>query len=179
MKLSANQFVSNALKNLKLPMKYKLDEKSETINSEAQRHIKEMQRMVAEEARAQKRMEADQIAKKIARGENVTNEEREQVRGVNAEMLRKAEQANLQRKELKARLANATTKEQANTILLEGKMSAGATIEKGDEQYGTLLLEAVNQAEAEYNGRKQTQPDTGSKRSIEIQKRAHLFDVRL
>jgi hypothetical protein len=181
MKVMGNQFVANALKNLTVPMKSENDNKKEQANTESQRHIEQLKQMVADEAKYQKNMEANRIAKKIARGESVTNEEREQLRGVDEEQLRKAEQANIQRKQLSARLANATTKEQKNAILLEGKLSAGEIIEKGDEQYGELLMEAVKQAEAEHYGVEQVQPDTsiGSKSSSDLTKQAQLFDIRL
>lgn len=181
MKVMGNQFVADALKNLTLPMKSEREKKNEQANTESQRHIEQLRQLVADEAKYQKNMEADRIAKKIARGESVTNEEREQVRGVDEEKLRKADQANIQRKQLSARLANATTKEQKNAILLEGKLAAGEIMEKGDEEYGELLMEAINKAEADHYGVKQVQADTsiGSKSSLELAKQAQLFDIRL
>lgn len=181
MRVPGNQFIADALKNLTSQKKNGADSKSDKVKSEAERHIEDMRKMVAEEAQYQKRMAADQIAKKIARGESVTNEERAQLQGIDEEKLRKAEQANNERRLLNARLANATSKEQVRAILLEGKLSAGAMIEKGDEQYGELLMEAVNQAEEDHYGSKQTQPDTsiGIRGTSAIDKQAPLFDVRL
>lgn len=181
MRISGNQFITDALKNLTPPKKNDSISKQESITSESQRHIEEMKKMVEEEARYQKRMAADQIAKKIARGESVTNEEREQLRGMDEEGLRKAEQANLQRKQLSARLSNATTKEQARAIVLEGKLFAGEIIEKGDEQYGELLMEAVNKAVDDHYGVKRTQSDmsifTNNPKNTE--KPVPLYDMRL
>ncbi|WOV87232.1 hypothetical protein QWT69_15450 [Sporosarcina oncorhynchi] len=181
MRVSGNQFITDALMNFVPQAKNDATEKNANIKSEAERHIEDMRRLVAEEAQYQKRMAADQIAKKIARGENVTNEERAQLQGIDEEKLRKAEQANNERKQLNARLANATSKEQVKAILLEGKLSAGAIIEKGDEQYGELLMEAVHQAEADHYGHKQTQPDSsiGIRGTGVLDKHAAIFDVRL
>lgn len=181
MKVSGNQFSSNALKNLIMPKKKDPETRQEKMNVEAQQHIEKMKQMVADEARYQKNMEADRIAKKIARGEYVTNEEREQVRGIDEDKLRKADEANNRRKQISAQLANATTKEQARTILLDAKLSAGEIIEKGDEQYGELLMEAVNKAEADHYGSKQTASDTSSAVKVTPSnvKQEHLIDIRL
>ncbi|WP_301109730.1 hypothetical protein [Sporosarcina sp.] len=181
MRISGNQFITDPLKNLTPPKKNDSNSKRESITSESQRHIEDLKRMVEEEALYQKRMAANQIAKKIARGESVTNEEREQLKGMDEEGLRKAEQANLQRKQLSARLANATTKEQARAIILEGKLSAGEIIEKGDEQYGEFLMEAVNKAEDDHYAVKRTQSDMTIlvNNPKNIDKPASLYDIRL
>lgn len=176
MTISGNQFVSNALKNLSIPMK-----KNEPVNTESQRQLQEIRRMVAEEEQYQKALKAESIAKKIARGEYVTAAEKEQVKGIDAEMLMEAEQANNYRKQINVRLANAKTPGEASAILLEGKETAGKFIRKDKEQLGLFLMEAVNQSESDYNkGRRQdssTPVDlTGSKVSLH---QGQSIDIRL
>ena len=151
--------VNQAIKNI-VPMKKKeSEEKRANMDVESRRQLEELERMVAEEKAYQKRLEADQIATKIARGEHVTNAERQQLQGVNSEKLAKAEQANMQRKALSAQLKNVTSKEQADALLLSGKMTASKIIEKGEKEFGELLLAAVDKAEEEYRYPEKKQTD--------------------
>lgn len=145
-----------SLKNLVPMKKDKTEFENNNADPEMRRQLEELQRMVAEEQKYQKRLEANQIAKKIARGESVTYEERQQLQGVDSEKLVKAEQANMQRRALSAQLENATTKEQANAILLTGKASATKMIEKGEKEFGELLLAAIDKAEEDYRKQKKS-----------------------
>lgn len=168
MRINNNPFVGNMLKNITLPMIKDKDPNKSAIDSKASREIEEMKRMLAEEARYQKVLEAERISKKIARGEYVTEAEKDQVRGIDAEMLKEAEEANSYRKQLNARLANAKTSGEASAILLEGKVTAGKFMEKGKERYGELLMEAVNQSEADYHNR--TLEDSNSPVGVKVAK---------
>lgn len=172
--------MGNLMKNLSLPMIKDKDPKT-AIDSKASREIEEMKRMLAEEERYQKVLEAERISKKIARGEYVTEAEKDQVRGINAEMLKEAEEANNYRKQLNARLANAKTTGEASAILLEGKATAGKFIEKGKERFGELLMEAVNQSETDYYN--QTLEESNTSVGIQVPKVAikqnSTIDIRL
>lgn len=96
---------------------------------------------------------ADKIAKKIARGEKLTEEEKAKIMGIDPEKLRKAEMANQRREELENRLKTAKTDKEARDIILQAKMEAKVISDKGDIQYGEYLMEAVSKAESNYNNK--------------------------
>lgn len=180
MKITGNPFIQNALPRLMPALQSQDNGKRSSDRTEAQRYVDDLKRLAEEEAAYQKRLSADSIAKKIARGEYVTQAERDQVRGVDEEMLRKAEQANFQRQHLKARLANSRTKEEAKAILAGEKITAGTMIKKGDDQYVELYAEAVKQEEENYfgNGRKPVSLNFSVKSKPAAAQTARLFDER-
>lgn len=122
--------------------------------------MRQMRRILEDNKREIEKLAADQTAKKIARGEMITEEEREKLRSTDPEKLRKADEANERRYNVHQRLANARTKEEARAILTSEKMMGYMIYDKGDEQYGELLIEAVGKAEADYYGNKQFKPAT-------------------
>lgn len=122
-------------------------------------------------------MIVDRIAKKIARGEIITGEEKEKIRAINPEKLRKAEEVNKQRQEIGQRLRNAKTREEAQTIISNEKSSAIAIIDKGDAEYGELLLEAVNKEATDYYKKNRIQSTKLPSESVKG--RPHLFDIKL
>ncbi len=181
MRVNNNPFMGSILKNVSLPMIKDKEPKRDAIDSKASREIEEMKRMLAEEERYQKVLEAERITKKIARGEYVTEAEKDQVRGIDAEMLKEAEEANSYRKQLNARLANSKTTGEASAILLEGKAMAGKFMENGKERYGELLMEAVNQSETDYNNRtlEESTLSVGVKAAKITMKQSSTIDIRL
>ena len=62
------------------------------------------------------------------------------------------------------------------TILISEKMMGFMIYDKGDEQYGELLIEAVGKAEADYYGHKQFKPATF--RDMDDAKRKRLFHLQ-
>lgn len=112
--------------------------------------IQQMRRLFEDKKKALEKLETDQTAKKIARGEMITDEEREKLRATDPEKLRKADEANERRRDVHQRLARARTKEEARAILTSEKMMGYMIYDKGDGQYGELLIEAIGKAEAVY-----------------------------
>ncbi|WP_045517011.1 hypothetical protein [Clostridium sporogenes] len=90
------------------------------------------------------------IARKVARGEKLTEEEKELINRVNPEMLRKAEAAKQENESLKQKLRNAKSKQEALGILSQACMGA-QQITECDPQYGNLLMELIQEAHADYN----------------------------
>ncbi len=137
--------------------------------------IQQMRRLLEDKKKALEKLTTDQTAKKIARGEMITDEEREKLRATDPEKLRKADEANERRYKVHQRLANAKTKEEARAIITSEKMMGYMIYDKGDEHYGQLLIEAVGKAEADYYGNKQFKPVT--LRDTDDMKRERLFDL--
>jgi|GEM_PF-5820005 len=92
----------------------------------------------------------ERIAKKIARGERSTEEEKELINRVDSEMLRKAEEAKQANESLKNKLRNAKSKQEAQKILVQASMEA-QQIAECDPQYGNLLMESLKEAYEDYN----------------------------
>lgn len=93
---------------------------------------------------------AEKIAKKIARGDNISEEERRYLEEKDPEKLRKAQEANRERAEVSERLSRAKTKLEAAEIIASAKTKAVHIFEKVDPELGELLIEAVNKAESDY-----------------------------
>ena len=93
----------------------------------------------------------DKIARKIARGEEITAEERAMIMEKAPDRLEKAVQANKRRKEIENRVKAAKTEREARDIILESKVEAKIALDKGDQIYGEYLMEAVNKVESDYN----------------------------
>ncbi|WIV10471.1 hypothetical protein [Proteiniborus sp. MB09-C3] len=96
---------------------------------------------------------ADKIAKKVARGEILTAEEKAKIMEIDPEKLEKAKRANERRKELESRLKNVKSDREARIIILEAKIEAKLIADKVDPKYGEYLMEAVNKAEINYNNK--------------------------
>lgn len=93
---------------------------------------------------------AEKIAKKIARGDNISEEERRYLEEKDPEKLRKAQEANRERAEVSERLSRAKTKAEAAVIIASAKTRAIRIFEKVDTELGELLIEALNKAESDY-----------------------------
>lgn len=154
--------------DLKSGRKFTVDERPE---------LKQMREIMRQNKRAMENTEDEQIAKKIARGESVTEAERERIRARNPEKLRKAEEANYKRASISKKLTRAKTKAEAAAIIASEKSTAVAIFEKGDPELGELYLEAVFKAESDYYQKKKAK-SAGLKTPIyDGQKKT--FDVRL
>ncbi|MEK5038307.1 hypothetical protein [Sporosarcina sp. FSL K6-3457] len=139
--------------------------------------IQQMRRLLEDKKKALEKLETDQTAKKIARGEMITEEEREKLRAIDPEKLRKADEANEKRASVSRRLANAKSKTEVAAIIAGEKSMALMIYDKGDQVLGELYLEAVGKAEVDYYQGKQSKPATI--RGIDYAKRERLFDMRL
>ncbi|WP_461612164.1 hypothetical protein [Clostridium sp. Marseille-QA1073] len=104
----------------------------------------DMNKMYEEQA------EIERIVKKIARGERLTEEEKELINRVDPEILRKAEEAKQASESLKNKLRNAKSKQEAQKILVQTSMKV-QQIAEGDPQYGNLLMELVKETYEDYN----------------------------
>lgn len=104
-------------------------------------------------------IKADRIAKKIARGESITEAEKATLMEISPEKLEKAMKANKRRMELEDRLKTAKTKKEANDIILQAKIEAHTVFEKIDQSYGEYLIEAVNKAEGNYYNKNKNEND--------------------
>ena len=139
--------------------------------------IQQLRKLLEDSKRGVEKLAADQTAKKIARGETITEEEREKLRATDPEKLRKAEEANEKRASVSRRLANAKTKAEASAVIAGEKSMALTIYDKGDQALGELYLEAVGKAETDYYQGKKSKPAT--LRDVDDAKRARLFDVSL
>jgi len=121
---------------------------------------------------------ADKIAKKIARGEKLTEEEKAKIMEIDPEKLRKAEMANRRREEIESRLKNAKSEKEARDIILEAKMEARIISDKGDIKYGEYLIEAVNKAEQNYNN-KDIKESKDIIKDVLDKDKGKFFDIKL
>lgn len=92
----------------------------------------------------------DELAKKVARGEKLTNEEKAFMEKTDPEKLKKAEEANLQREELKRQLKNAKTPSHAASIISSALANVISIQKSGDTVMADLLMEGVKKETAEY-----------------------------
>ncbi|NOH17184.1 hypothetical protein [Clostridium cochlearium] len=104
----------------------------------------DINKMFEEQAKIEK------IAKKIARGENLSKEERELISEADPEMLRKAEMAKQENEALKRSLKNAKSKQQAQRILAEACIKA-QLVSKVDPQYSDLLMDTIQELHEDFN----------------------------
>ena len=92
----------------------------------------------------------DELAKKVARGEKLTNEEKAFMVKTDPEKLKKAEEANLQREELKRQLKNAKTPSHAASIISSSLTNVLNVQKSGDTVMADLLMEGIKKETAEY-----------------------------
>lgn len=139
--------------------------------------IQQMRQLLKDRQKALEKLANDQAAKKIARGEVVTEAEREQLRATDPEKLSKAEEANMKRASVSRRLAQAKTKEEA-AMIVAGEKSMTLTIyDNGDQELGELYLEAVGKAEIDHYQGTKSKPVT--LKDFNTAKQERLFDLRL
>lgn len=86
-----------------------------------------------------------QIAKKIARGESVTPEEKQLLMRVNPQLAQMAELARKEGERIKHALQQASSKEEQQTIVGQAYQQV-AEVSKANPQFGMLLGEAVKAA---------------------------------
>ena len=141
--------------------------------------MREMRRILENNKKGLENLSADQTAKKIARGEIITEEEREKLRATDPEKLRKAEEANEKRVYVSRRLARAKTKMEAAAIIASEKTMAIRIYDEGDKELGELYLEAVGRAESDYYQDKKPESGTTKLKDVHVAKREQSFDIRL
>ena len=110
----------------------------------------------------EKKSSVEKIAKKITRGESLTQEEMEFIKQNDPEMLRKAQMAKQEKEELERKVKSAPNKQQAQSILAQAGMTALKITKDVDPQLGSLLMEAVKSVQEEFN--------KGEKPSNKVQK---------
>ncbi|TGY96278.1 hypothetical protein E5329_10550 [Petralouisia muris] len=86
-----------------------------------------------------------QIAKRIARGESVSPEEKELLRRLNPQLAQMAELARKEGERIKHALKQASSKEEQQTIIGQAYQQVAAVMKK-NPQFGELLGEAVKAA---------------------------------
>lgn len=120
----------------------KENQKRATINPD-------LQRIWDDNKRSREKMKAESIARKIAKGSQVTAEERAFLEKNNPELLKKAEEAKKAADELKNRLKSAKTKEEAKDIIIQAN---GMVVEVGkrDIEFAGLLKEGHDSVIKEY-----------------------------
>lgn len=138
--------------------------------------LQQMRELIKNNKKAMERYESDQIAKKIARGESITEVEREKLRATDPEKLRKAEEANFKRASVSKKLARAKTKAEASAIIANEKSMAVSIFEKGDQALGELYLEAIDKAENDYYQEKKSKPARLENPVLPYQQQT--FDIR-
>lgn len=138
--------------------------------------IQRMREILKNNQKSLEKLANDQVAKKIARGETITEEEREKLRATDPEKLRKAEEANMKRVSVSRRMAQAKTKAEAASIIAGERSMALTIYEKGDQELGELYLETVDKAEIDpYQGKKSKKSRLKDPNYV---RQAHLFDLR-
>lgn len=141
------------LSNLDAIIKPSIEEKKESrLDKEMERYraVKELlDRSNAELEVSRLNQKVENLAKKLARGEHLTESERALLEKHNPEKMRKAHMANLRRKNIEEQLKNARTKEEANSILMGASGEVAVAFDK-DEEYGELLSGAVNKVITDY-----------------------------
>lgn len=91
------------------------------------------------------------VLKKIARGEQLNEEEMAHLAKIAPEEIQKAKAASQRRKEIERQVAAAKTKDEAEKILLIAKQEAiVAANSKYSQAYGEYLMEAVSKVEEKY-----------------------------
>ncbi len=93
---------------------------------------------------------SDELAKKVARGEILTEEERIFMEKHDPEKLKKAEEANHQRKELSNQLKKAKNPSQAESIIASALSRVLLVQKSGDNVMSTLMLEGIKKESNEY-----------------------------
>ncbi|WWR20504.1 hypothetical protein V1226_03540 [Lachnospiraceae bacterium JLR.KK009] len=109
----------------------------------------------------QEAKKALQIAKKIARGDSVTPEEKQFLMRVNPQLAQMAELARKEGQRIKSALQQASSKEEQQTIVQQAYQQV-SEVTKSNPQFGMLLGEAVKAAiqEAQKDPKCQDKPET-------------------
>lgn len=109
----------------------------------------------------QEAKKALQIAKRIARGDSVTPEEKQFLMRVNPQLAQMAELARKEGQRIKSALQQASSKEEQQTIVQQAYQQV-TEVTKSNPQFGMLLGEAVKAAiqEAQKDPKCQNKPET-------------------
>lgn len=109
----------------------------------------------------------ENLAKKLARGEYLTESERALLEKEDPEKMRKAQLANIQRRNMEDQLKNARTKEEARSILTGASVGVSTAFNQ-DEEYGGLLSAGVNKMITDYAQGKESKTTYLQFRSVNI-----------
>lgn len=90
----------------------------------------------------EEQFKAEQLAKKLAKGERLTQEERAYLEKVNPQLLKDAEKAKEEAENLKNQLKNSKNKQAAQNIIEQASFQANAASQY-NMQYANLLKEAI------------------------------------
>lgn len=142
-----------AFENIKISYQNSQLKKSlDSLRKENQKRMTtnpDLQRIWDDNKRSRERMKAESIARKIAKGSQVTAEERAFLERTNPELLKKADEAKRAAEELKSRLKSAKTKEEARDMMIQAN---GMVVETGkrDAEFAGLLKEGNDSVIKEY-----------------------------
>lgn len=128
----------------------------------------DLQRIWDDAERRRERLLAERIARKIARGTQVTFAERAFLEKTNPELLKKADDAKKAGEELKNRLKQAKTKEDVQKMMTDSN-SLVMEIGKRDTEYADLVKEAHDGVLKEYK-------DSGEYKSLPDKKEENRRD---
>lgn len=92
----------------------------------------------------------DALARKVARGDVITGNERKFLVEKDAEKLHKAEMANHSKTVIEQRLKGADSAQDVEKILADARKEVESNTKHGDAAYGELLAEAVNEIVVDY-----------------------------
>ncbi len=95
----------------------------------------------------------EQLAKKIATGKEITPEEREFLEKNNPEMIKRAEDAKRQAEQLKEKLKNASSKQEAQALIMNS-MDRISKIAKYEEVTADIFRSAFSEVVKDYNSGK-------------------------
>ncbi|MDR7855640.1 hypothetical protein [Tissierella sp.] len=137
MKINNNN--PNILSFLEGPKKSKYESKIEDKNS----LIDMLRNQAKENETTNLRYKIEGIARRIARGDDITSEERALLEKNDPDLLRKADMAARRRKDVEARLKRAKTKSEARAIITEAKIEVQQVFDK-DPKYAELLSAAYS-----------------------------------
>lgn len=174
MKINGNPAYVNMVKGFIDQDKLKSNQK---LFKEQSPELQHMPESLKNKKKAVEKLVVDQTAKKIARGEVITEEEREKLKANDPEKLRTAEDANDKRGSVSKKLKNARTKAEATAIISLEKSAAFIIYDKNNQELDELYLEAVSKAEVDYYQSKKSKSATV--RDPNDAQRERLFDLRL
>ncbi|MDA3732400.1 hypothetical protein PBV87_12965 [Niameybacter massiliensis] len=109
----------------------------------------------------EEQFKAENLAKKLAKGESLTKEERAYLEKVNPQLLKDAEKAKQEAENLKNQLKNAKDKQTAQKLIEQASFQANA-VAKYNKQYADLLKEAISKVCSDEQGYKHDNDKTNT-----------------
>lgn len=159
MKINNNLFMLNLFKG------YRIKE-----NKTEQKPKSEIQIMLEQRAKdiedTNIHYKKDGIARRIARGDEISPEDRAFLAKHDPDLLRKADMAARKGKELERRLKNAKTEREARAITTEASIEIQQAFKNNDEVYADLLSEAYREVSL---NRKQKKADSPEENKLDIE----------